>query len=401
MSKPSLSFFKTLVILLFCLFESSIALAQGFEGYYQYPDIYNNTIVFSAEGDLWTVPLSGGLAQRLTTHPEEELYPAISPDGKSIAFSASYEGPLEIYTMPIEGGLPIRWTYERDASVANSWTTDGKVVYSTWAYSKVPDNQLVQIDPNSKQKEVLPLAQASEASYHSDGNTVFFVRPAYHGNVTKRYQGGTARQIWKYTNGGEEAIKLTKDHPGESHHPMWFEGRVYFITDRDGMMNIWSMNENGDDMKQHTKHQDFDVRYANISNGNIVYQMAADLWNYNLESGESQKINIRLVSDLDQLREKWDENPEKYITSVHPDKEGDRIIITARGRVFVAPAKAGRFVSFTEKKDVRFRDAVFSNDGKNIYTLSDETGEFEFVSFFPGWIRGSKANHKRWRSIAI
>ena len=390
MSKPYLSFFKTFLILLFCLFESSIALAQGFEGYYQYPDIHNNTIVFSAEGDLWTVPLSGGLAQRLTTHPEEEFYPAISPDGKSIAFSASYEGPLEIYTMPIEGGLPIRWTYERDGSVANSWTPDGKVVYSTWAYSKVPDNQLVLIDPNSKQKEVLPLSQAGEASYHSEGNTMFFVRPAYHRNVTKRYQGGTARQIWKYTNGGEEAIKLTKDHPGESHHPMWFEGRVYFITDRDGMMNIWSMNENGDDIKQHTKHQDFDVRYANISNGNIVYQMAADLWNYNLETNESQKINIRLVSDLDQLREKWDENPEKYITSVHPDKKGDRIVITARGRVFVAPAKAGRFVSFTEKKDVRFRDAVFSNDGKKIFTLSDETGEFEFVSFSPDGLGAQK-----------
>lgn len=390
MTKPSLRSCKALAVILFCLFEYTVVFAQGFEGYYRYPDIHNNTIVFAAEGDLWTVTLKGGLAKRLTTHPEEESYPAISPDGKSIAFSASYEGPIEIYTMPIEGGLPLRWTYERDASVVNSWTPDGKVVYSTRAYSKVPDNQVVVIDPKAKQKEVLPLAQAGEASYHSNGKTVFFVRPAYHRNVTKRYKGGTARQIWKFTEGSEEAIKLTNDHLGESHDPMWFDGRVYFITDRDGIMNIWSMDENGDDIKQHTKHKDFDVRYANISNGNIVYQMAADLWNYNLESDESQKINIHLASDLDQLREKWDENPEKYITSVHPDKQGDRIAITARGRVFVAPAKEGRFVSFTQKKDVRFRDAVFSYDGKNIYTLSDETGEFEFVSFSPDGLGNRK-----------
>lgn len=371
---------KAITLLLVCLFFNSFATAQGFEGYYRYPDIHKNTLVFTAEGDIWTVPLTGGIAQRLTTHPEEELFASISPNGQTIAFSASYEGPTEIYTMPIEGGLPIRWTYERDASITNTWTPDGKVVYNTRAYSKVPDNQLVIIDTKSKQKVMVPLSQASEATFDNTGNTVFFVRPADHRNVTKRYQGGTARQVWKFTQGSEEAIKLTTDHPGESHHPMWFDGRIYFITDRDGMMNIWSMDESGGDLKQHTMHKEFDVRYANISNGNIVYQMAADLWHYDISLNQSKKIDIRLASDLDQLREKWDDKPSQYITSVHTDPDGDRIVITARGRVFVAPVKTGRFVSFTEKKNVRFRDAIFSHDGSNIYTLSDETGEFEFIS---------------------
>lgn len=371
---------KTLLILFISLFVSSLVLAQGFEGYYRCPDIHNNTIVFSAEGDLWTVPLTGGLAQRLTTHQEEERFPSISPDGTSIAFSASYEGPTEVYTMPIQGGLPIRWTYESDASIVNNWTPDGKVVYHTRAYSKVPDNQLVTINLKTKEKSRIPLSQASEASFNSSANTLYFVRPAYHNNVTKRYQGGTVRQLYKFTRGDAEAVKLTNDHAGESHHPMWFNERIFFITDRDGTMNIWSIDENGGDLKQHTSHKDFDVRYANISNGNIVYQMGADLWHYNIASNETKKITIHLVSDLDQLREKWDDNPSRYITSVHVDAKGDRMVITARGRVFVAPAKAGRFVSFTEKKNVRFRDAVFSHDGKHIYTLSDETGEFEFIS---------------------
>jgi len=381
MSTPHIfSTAKTILLLFLSIFISTLLPAQGFEGYYRYPDIHKNTIVFSAEGDLWTVPLSGGLAQRLTTHQEEERFAAISPDGTSIAFSASYEGPTEVYTMPIQGGLPIRWTYEGDASIVNTWTPDGKVVYQTIAYSKVPDYQLVTIDPKTKQKSRIPLFQASEATFDTTGNTVFFVRPAYHGNVTKRYKGGTARQLYKFTQGAAEAIKLTNDHDGGSHHPMWFDGRIYYITDRDGMMNIWSMNQSGGNLKQHTTHKDFDVRYANISDGNIVYQMGADLWHYNISANQSKKITIHLVSDLDQLREKWDENPSKYITSVHPDAKGDHIVITARGRVFVAPVKTGRFISFTEKKNVRFRDAVFSHDGKHIYTLSDETGEFEFIS---------------------
>jgi tricorn protease len=373
--------FSKLILLLFIsIFSYISSSAQGFEGYYQSPTIHNNTIVFAAEGDLWTVSLNGGLAQRLTTHAEEESFPTISPDGKTIAFSASYEGPIEVYTMPIEGGLPVRWTFERDPSYANSWTPDGKVIYNTRAFSKVPDNQIVTIDLVTKQKTRIPLAQASEASYDATGNTVYFVRPAYHRNVTKRYQGGTARQIWKFTQGEEEAVKLTKNHLGESHHPMWYSGRIYFISDRDGMMNIWSMNENGEDLKQHTTHKEFDVRSASISNGNIVYQMAADLWHHNLATSKSKKINIKLMSDLDQLREKWDDKPAKYITSVHADSSGERIVITARGRVFVAPVKSGRFVSFTDKTAVRYRDAVFSHDGNNIYALSDESGEFEFIS---------------------
>ena len=375
---------NTLLASFVILLLSSLAAesqAQGFEGYYRHPDIHNNTVIFNAEGDLWTVPLSGGLARRLTTHPEMEAYPSISPDGKTVAFSASYEGPTEVYTMPVQGGLTTRWTYESDPSTVETWTPDGKVVYSTRAYNKVPDDQLVTINPGSKAKSVIPLYQASEATFTADSKTVFFVRPADHNNVTKRYQGGTARQIWKFTEGDAEAIKLTRDHAGESHHPMWFNDRVYFITDRDGTMNIWSMAGDGSDLQQHTRHTGFDVRYANIHEGNIVYQIGADIWHLDVNSGTSNKIDIRIVSDLDQLRQKWDENPSQYITSVHPDPSGDNIVITARGRVFVAPAKSGRFISFVEKKDVRYRDAVFSHDGKDIIALSDETGEFEFTKF--------------------
>ncbi len=353
--------------------------AQGFEGYYRYPDVHGNTLIFAAEGDLWTVPLSGGLAQRLTTHQEEESYPRFSPDGKTILYSASYEGPTEIYTIPFSGGLPTRWTYENDMSVATAWTPDGKIVYCTQAYSTLPDIQLLTINTRSKQKKRIPLSQASEASFDKDGTTVFFVRPSHHRNVTKRYKGGTARQIWKYTSGSPEAIKLTNDYAGESHHPMWYNKRVYFITDRDGIMNIWSITEEGDDLMQHTHHSGFDVRYAGISNGNIVYQLGADIWHYSIEANTTVKINIHLQSDLDQLRELWVQNPSKYITSVRPDNTGDRIVITARGRVSVVPVKAGRLVEFTDKKDVRYRDAVFSSDGESIIVLSDESSEFEFI----------------------
>ncbi len=370
----------TSFLLFLCSFLiAPVAHSQGFEGYYRYPDIHGDQLVFTAEGDLWTVPVAGGVARRLTSHAEEETYASFSPDGKTIAFSASYEGPVEVYSMPVGGGIPTRWTYQRDPSRTNTWTPDGAIVYQTRSYSRVPDFQLVRIDPSDGSKSVFPLSQASEASFDASGETVYFVRPAFHRNVTKRYKGGTARQIWKFQEGSGEAVRLTKTYTGESHHPMWYSGRVYFITDRDGTMNIWSVDEAGEDLQQHTQHKDFDVRYANQDNGRIVYQRGADLWVFTIASGQTQKVDIRLASDLDQLREKWEENPSQYITHFAPSPDGDRMVITARGRVFVVPHKSGRLVDYTEKSQVRYRDAVFSHDGKSLYALSDESGEFEFV----------------------
>lgn len=389
-SKKFISVLKLSFILCFSINLASFS--QGFEGYYNYPTAHNNTLVFSAEGDLWTVPITGGLAQRLTTHAEEELFPKISPDGKTIAFTASYEGPSEIYTMPIDGGLPTRWTYESDFSVTNGWTPDSKIVYDTRAFSTQPERQLVTINTKTKQKERIPLNQASEASYDASGNTIYFVRPSFHGNVTKRYKGGTARQLWKYTKGSTEAVRITNGYNGESHHPMWYNNRVYFLSARDGIMNIWSIDENGNDLQQHTKHVGFDARESSISNnGTIVYKLGADIWKFNISSSANEKIDIRLASDLDHQREKWVENPQMYGSAIHPDKDGKRIVITARGRVFVAPVDTGRFVEFTDKKNVRLNDAVFSADGKELYMLSDESGEFEFISLPSNGI-GSQKN---------
>jgi len=372
--KKSQLFFLTLFLL-----TSFSVFSQGFQGYYRFPAIHGETIVFTAEGDLWTVPVEGGLARRLTTHPGEETNPHISPDGQTIAFTATYEGPAEVYTMPLTGGLPQRRTYEAESSTASGWTPQGEVVYTTIHYATLPHLQSVKINPETKERTLIPLSQASETSFDESGQTVFFVRPADHRNVTKRYTGGTARQIWRFTEGTAEAVKLTTGHDGESHHPMWWNGRIYFITDRDGTMNLWSMTEDGEDLQQHTTHEDFDVRYATLSDGRIVYQRGADIWLYDIASGDYSVVPIRLASDLDQLREKWVDDPSEYITSVELHPEGEQLVITARGRVFVVPVKSGRRVQLSRKEGVRYRDATFMPDGEHILVLSDESGEFEFM----------------------
>lgn len=351
----------------------------GFAGFYRFPALSGETIVFAAEGDLWSVPVSGGLARRLTSHAAEETDPVISPDGRTLAFTARYEGPAALYTMALAGGPPVRRTFDGDNAVATAWTPDGRLVYTTTHYSGVPKPRMVELDLRDGRRRVIPLASATEGTFDTTGRTIYFARPYFHNNVTKRYTGGRARDVWKYTSGAAEAVELTGDYHGESHSPMWWDARVYFVSDRDGTMNLWSMDENGGDKRQHTRHSGWDVRAPSLDRGRIVYQLGADLWLFDVATNRTQLIPITLSTDVDQLRENWVDNPMDYLSSAHLSPDGDRVVLTARGRVFVAPVKTGRFVRATRKDSVRYRDVVFMPDGTSLLGLSDETGELEFT----------------------
>ena len=171
----------------------SFGFSQEKPGYFMHPDIYENTVVFVAEGDIWKASLSGGEAIRLTTHAGEESSPKISPDGKWVAYAATYEGPTEVYLIPISGGLPRRLTYEPAASIPTDWKSASEVAYVTNQYSTLPRLNTVVMNIENGNKSIIPLEMAAEGSFNSSGDTYYFVRPTFHNNVTKRYEGGTAR----------------------------------------------------------------------------------------------------------------------------------------------------------------------------------------------------------------
>ncbi|HUK88984.1 MAG TPA: PDZ domain-containing protein, partial [Blastocatellia bacterium] len=351
-------------------------LAQQNLGYYRAPAIYGDSIVFTSEGDLWLVGTEGGVARRLTTHLAEETNAAFSPDGKTIAFSAAYEGPTEVYTMDVAGGLPVRRTFDGDFAVVVGWTPDGKILYSTRRYSTLPDAQLATIDRNNK-IELIPLSQASQGSYDASGRTLFFTRLPQQGSSTKRYQGGTAQTLWKF-DGASEAVPLTPDYPGTSKGAMWWSGRVYFITDRDGTMNLWSMDENGKDLQQLTHHQGYDIQRPSLSRGRIAYQLGADIHLYDIASGADRAVPILLASDFEHLREHWVKNPMDFVSDIQLSPDGDRVVLTSRGRVFIAPAKHGRFIDAVGHSAGRYRNARFMPDGKSLLVAATSSGEVEF-----------------------
>jgi tricorn protease len=333
---PPLAAFTLLVL-------TATATAAPPAGYYRQPAVHKDTLVFVSEGDLWKVSLGGGVASRLTSHPGEEDLPAISPDGLTLAFTAQYEGPTEVYTMPLDGGRPQRRTFDGAAIDFVGWTPDGKLLFATNRHATLPARQLVTLDLSRKDtpRTVVPLAQAADGCYDDNGKTLFFTRFPFQGSHTKRYQGGTAQNLWKYSDGADEAVPLTADYPGTSKNPLYWNGRVYFASDRDGTMNLWSMNPDGHDLKQHTHHAGWDVASPCLADGKIVYQLGADLRLYDISAENDRLVPITLASDLDQRREHWVKKPLEYLTSAHLSPDADRVVLTARGRVFVAPPPSG------------------------------------------------------------
>ena len=344
-------------------------------GYYSDPALHGDTVLFTSEGDLWSVGIHGGQAHRLTSGAGREQKATISPDGKTVAFQATYEGPSEVYTIPIDGGLPQRRTWDGN-SEPEGWAPDGRLLVATERYSTLPSVQLVLIDAHGG-RELVPLAQAAQAAYSSDGRTLFFTRWFRQWSETKRYKGGWAENIWSF-DGTNEAVPLTADFTGTSTNPMFWNGRVYFLSDRDGVMNVFSMDPQGHGVKQESHQHIFDVQAASLSDGHIVYASGSDLWLLDLNTGHDELIPITLISDFDQMREHWVKKPLDYLTSVHIAPDGSGAVFTARGEVFTLPAKTGRIVKVAGDSAVRFREARFMPDGKSIVALSSESGETEF-----------------------
>jgi tricorn protease len=362
---------------LFCMLICLGTRAQQ-KGYYRTPAIWQHTVVFTAEGDLWKYDMTSGVTARLTTHEGLETNPVISRDGKEVAFTAQYEGGNEVYVMPLDGGVPRRLTYELNGGVRPaSWTKDGKVLYATGAHSGYPIPQLMKLDPATLAGEPVPLSQAADGVYDEDG-VLFFVRLPNQGSKTKRYKGGFIEQIWRF-DGKQEAVNLTGDYDGTSSHPMLYNGRVYFLTDRDGTMNIWSMDKTGKDLKQETHSKGWDLQSPSMSDSRIVFQKGADLWVYDVKDNSEKMLDIRLLSDFDQQKPKWIKSPLQSITYTDLSPNGNYVAIISRGRVFVSPAKSDRWVEVTRKSGIRYRVVHFIND-KELAVLSDATGEYEIWS---------------------
>jgi tricorn protease len=351
-------------------------------GYYRFPTLAGDQAVFTAEGDLWSVPLAGGRATRLTTHPAEETNAVASPDGKFLAFTANYDGPAEIYVMPVQGGVPRRVSFDGTRCTPVGWTAAGEVLYVGQSpIGPSGERILTAVDPTSLARHTLPLADANDAALAADWHTLYFTRfgLAVSGDNANLYRGGLLSTLWRFDLAGPgEAQKLVDaqdaERPGNDRRPMLSGDRVYFISDRSGHANLWSMNRDGGDRRQLTHQDGFEIRTASLDRGRILYQLGADLHLYDIATAEDRPLAIDLVSDFDQQRPHVLKNPLDFFADAEFSPDGTRVAVTARGRVALMGVGKLRRIDIATPPDSRVRVAVLSPDGSWVYAILDGAG---------------------------
>lgn len=370
--------------LLACLMGTT----QAAEGYYRSPTLHNQQIIFTAEGDLWQASTENADARRITSHLAEETQAIISPDGKYLAFVANYEGANEIYSMPLAGGSAQRLSFENSNVKIQQWLSDGRILYSTDSgIGPTHYWTLKTVDPKSLQRETIPLADASAGSIDESSNQLFFTRfgVSLYGDNTKVYRGGAMGELWRWQMGSEqEAVLLSKNHQGNISQPMYYQNRVYFISDADGNSNIWSVDAQGKEFRQHSFYKDWRIGRASMSDGQIVYQLGADLHLFNVTDNTTKPVNLALASDSVQQRERWLDKPLNYLTSAYYQSQTENsqsAAITARGQIVISSTGSRRLVQVDTPANSRSREAILSKDGNWVYAINDASGENEIWRF--------------------
>ena len=355
------------------LLFSGTATAQTL-GYYQTPALNSDVLVFSSEGDLWRAGPTGGTAVRLTTHPETELSPKLSPGGSAIAFEGHYDGGQEVYVMPVTGGEPKRLTFEGGGVSVRGWLDENHVLYRTTNLPGTIPMIFRSVNVTTGAVEDIPLAGVNQAALSEDGETLIFTRygvDLFNDNV-QQYRGGRMSQLWTWDMGGEdEAVRLLPDFGAPIRSPMVHDGRIYFISDKSGADNIWSVAMDGSDPVQLTQSTAGLMKTPYLYGGQIIYQTGADFTIYDIATGQSSSPNIYLMSDSDYKRDRWISDPLRYLDSYEISAEGDAAMISARGNFVTAYTKDRRRVEYFVPDGMRARSAIASGDGEAVYVILD------------------------------
>ncbi len=350
-------------------------------GYPRFADTYGGVVVFSAEEDLWEVAATGGIARRLTTHPGVELFAKFSPDGKWLAFSGDYDGNQDVFVMPSAGGVPQRLTWHPSQDQVLGWTPDGKsILFRSRRDHPHVDWTLYTVPLEGGDAVHLPIDRGARLAYEPGGKRVAINVLEADFRYWKRYAGGSTPQILVGDLDGGMFRKLTT-FLGTNSFPMWHEGRIYFLSDRTGTLNLWSVTPEGTALKQHTRFDDYDVRFPSLNQGKIVFQHRAELYLLDLKTDEQKPIPIHIVSDCQAARTRFTD-PSQYLSRFELSPDGRTLGLEIRGDLHLVPtAKEGRRIQITHGSASRERGIEFSDDGSEIAANSDAPGETEVTVY--------------------
>jgi len=362
-------------------------------GYYRFPTINGDKLVFVSEDDLWTTAKAGGVARRLTSNLGSITFPMLSPDGNWLAFVGREEGGAEVYVMPAAGGSAQRLTYLSSSCRVVGWLPGGTEIIFCSNYGQVVQSEFalftIAYDGTNGEVKPLPYGPARTITYGPQGG-VILGRNTQDSSRWKRYRGGTTGHLWIDRAGDGNFTRFLDGLAGNVASPMWLpvptpeqpsQERIFFVSDHEGIGNLYSCTVAGNALRRHTDHDDYYVRNAATDGKTIIYQVGADLFTYDLATDQEEQVALTYYSPRVQRNRRFVDAARFLEDAVlHPD--GKSLALTTRGKAFAFYNHEGPVLQYGVRNGVRYRLPEWTTDGRHLVVISDEVGE-ETIEIHP------------------
>ena len=368
------------------------------------PTVSKTQIAFAYANNIWIVDRAGGNARRVTSFQGATENPKFSPDGRLLAFSAQYGGNVDVYVVPADGGEPKRLTWHPGADVVQGWTPDGKnIVFNSSRASEAPSAAprfwTVPIDGGVETPMALPRAYQGKIS--PDGRRVAYRMNNSWDEERRNYRGGQNRPVWivdlktydleTTPNGTSDLVVMQAGSPrGASHFsapstpesknmdPVWAGNDVVdFLSDRDGVSNVWSYDTKSKKLTQLTNYSDYDVKAldASFDGGALVFEQAGYVHLLDTQSRKEHIVNITATGDFSWMMPQW-KDVSGSMSNLALSPTGKRVALEARGEIFTIPADKGDVRNLSNSSASAEHEPAWSPDGKQLSYFSDRSGEY-------------------------
>ncbi|OBX25765.1 tricorn protease [Gelidibacter algens] len=364
-------------LVLFTLFSSLSMFSQGTQLLRQ-PTISKTEVVFIYANDLWKAPINGGTAIRLTSGEGYESDPHFSEDGKMIAFTAEYDGNSDVYIVPSEGGEPQRLTFHPDGDYVQGWTPDSKILFRSGREGKPTTlSKFYTVTAEGSFPEALDIPRAAYGDISADGKYIAYTPITSWDPEWRNYRGGQAMPIWIVDLKTKDLITTPQLDKERHLYPVWQNGLVYYLSERDYTSNIWSFDPKSKTEKQITFHKKFDVKSLDATNNQIVYEQGGYLHLLDIETGTTKQLNITATGDLNFSRPRWEDVSANSLSNPQISPKGMRAVFEHRGEIFTVPKENGTWRNLTNSSGVADRSPIWSPKGDKIAWFSDATGNYK------------------------